>query len=39
MSDDRAFERAVDDWLEDGSDRTPRPAVDAVLLAIKTTPQ
>ena len=39
MSDDRAFERAVDDWLADGSDRTPRPAVDAVFLAVKTTPQ
>jgi hypothetical protein len=33
------FERAVRDWLEDGSDRTPRPAIDAVLLAVKTTPQ
>ena len=31
------FERAVRDWLEDGSDRTPRPAIDAVLLAVKTT--
>jgi hypothetical protein len=39
MNDDRAFERAVDDWLARGSDRTPRPTVDAVLLAIKTTPQ
>ena len=36
---DRLFERAVLDWLEDGSDRTPRPAIDAVLLAVKTTPQ
>lgn len=36
---DRTFERAVRDWLDDGSDRTPRPAFDAVLLAIKTTPQ
>ena len=33
------FERAVRDWLEDGSDRTPRPAIDAVLLAVKTTRQ
>jgi hypothetical protein len=33
------FERAIRDWLEDGSDRTPRPAIDAVLLAVKTTPQ
>jgi hypothetical protein len=39
MSDDQAFEHAVDDWLADGSDRTPQPAVDAVLLAVKTTPQ
>ncbi len=39
MNDDRAFERAIDDWLAGGSDRTPRPAVDAVLLAISTTPQ
>jgi hypothetical protein len=35
----RTFERAVLDWLEDGSDQTPRPALDAVLLAVKTTPQ
>ena len=33
------FERAVRDWLEDGSDRTPQPAIDAVLLAVKTTRQ
>jgi hypothetical protein len=36
---DQLFERAVRDWLEDGSDRTPRPAIDAVLLAVKTTRQ
>ena len=36
---DRTFERAVRDWLEDGSDRTPPPAIHAVLLAVKTTPQ
>lgn len=36
---DRQFERAVSDWLEDGSDRTPRRAIDGVLLAVKTTPQ
>jgi hypothetical protein len=36
---DRLFERAVRGWLEDGSDRTPSPAIDAVLLAVKTTPQ
>lgn len=36
---DRTFERAVRDWLEDGSDRTPAHAIDAVLLAVKTTRQ
>lgn len=36
---DRTFERAVLDWLEDGSDRTSPAAIDAVLLAVKTTPQ
>lgn len=36
---DRLFEHAVRDWLEDGSDRTPPAAIDAVLLAVKTTPQ
>jgi hypothetical protein len=36
---DRAFERAVRDWLAAGTDRTPKPAIDAVLLAIRTTPQ
>jgi hypothetical protein len=36
---DRQFERAVTDWLEDGSDRTPERAIDGVLLAVKTTPQ
>jgi hypothetical protein len=39
MTDDRDFERAVDDWLASGSDRTPAPAVDAVLFAVKTTTQ
>jgi hypothetical protein len=39
MSDDRAFDRAVGDWLAQGSDRTPPAAVDGVLLAIRTTPQ
>ncbi|HZM74057.1 MAG TPA: hypothetical protein VFC71_11850 [Candidatus Polarisedimenticolia bacterium] len=39
MNDDRVFERAIDDWLSEGSDETPRPAVDAVLLAVRTTPQ
>jgi hypothetical protein len=36
---DQPFEHAVRDWLGDGSDRTPRPAIDAVLLAVKTTRQ
>jgi hypothetical protein len=36
---DRQFERAVHDWLEDGSDRTPPAAMQAALLAVKTTPQ
>ena len=36
---DREFERALNDWLESGSDRTPPQAIDAVLLAAKTTPQ
>jgi hypothetical protein len=36
---DRLFEQAVSEWLETGSDRTPPPAIDAVLLAVKTTPQ
>jgi heat shock protein HslJ len=39
MTDPRGFEHAVDDWLDEGSDRTPRHVVDAVLLAVKTTPQ
>lgn len=36
---DRLFDRAVLDWLDDGSDRTPPAAIDAVLLAVTTTPQ
>jgi TolB protein len=39
MSDDRGFERAMHAWLESGSDRTPPAAIDAVLLAARTTPQ
>ncbi len=39
MSDDREFLRATSDWLEAGSDRTPPKAVDAVLLAVRTTRQ
>jgi hypothetical protein len=36
---DQLFEHAVHDWLDDGSDRTPATAIEAVLLAVKTTPQ
>jgi hypothetical protein len=36
---DRQFERAVLDWLADGSDRTPPRAIDGVLLAVRSTPQ
>lgn len=36
---DRLFDHAIRDWLDDGSDRTPPAAIDAVLLAVKTTPQ
>lgn len=36
---DRSFERAVHDWLEEGSDQTPPTAIHAVLFAIKTNPQ
>jgi hypothetical protein len=36
---ERTFEHAVRDWLDAGSDRTSPDAIDAVLLAVKTTPQ
>jgi hypothetical protein len=39
MNDDRAFERAIQELLDDGSDRTPADTIDAVLLAVRTTPQ
>ncbi len=39
MTDDREFWTATTDWLEAGSDRTPPHAVDAVLLAVRTTHQ
>ena len=39
MSDDREFWRATTDWLEAGSDRTSAAAIDAVLLAVRTTRQ
>src|SRR6476660_3954493 len=39
MNDDHDFERATRALLEDGSDRTPLATIDAVLLAVRTTPQ
>jgi hypothetical protein len=37
--DDRAFERAISELLDGGSDRTSSDTFDAVLLAVRTTPQ
>jgi hypothetical protein len=39
MNDKRDFDRAVDRWLDDGSDATPPGVIDAVLLAARSTPQ
>jgi hypothetical protein len=39
MSDDQSFERATREFMEDGSDRTSAATIDAVLLAVRTTPQ
>ncbi len=39
MNDQRDFDRAVDRWLDDGSDATPPQVIDAVLLAVRSTPQ
>lgn len=39
MNSKRDFDRAVDLWLEDGSDATPPEVIDAVLLAVRSTPQ
>lgn len=39
MNDDQAFERAIRDLLEEGSDRTPTARIEAVLLSVRTTPQ
>jgi len=39
MNDDQAFERATRAFLEEGSDRTSTATIDAVLLAVRTTPQ
>jgi hypothetical protein len=39
MNDKRDFDRAVDRWLDDGSDATPPEIIEAVLLAARSTPQ
>ena len=39
MNDDHDFDRATRAFLDDGSDRTPATTIDAVLLAVRTTPQ
>jgi hypothetical protein len=39
MNDKRDFDRAVDRWLDEGSDATPPEVIDAVLLAVRSTPQ
>lgn len=39
MTRERDFERATTAWLEAGTDSTPPQLIDAVLLAVRTTPQ
>ena len=39
MNSKRDFDRAVDQWLDEGSDATPPEVIDAVLLAVRSTPQ
>ncbi len=39
MKSDRDFERAAAEWLDAGSDWTAPHVIDAVLLAVRTTPQ
>lgn len=39
MNDNRGFERIAAEWLDDGTDTTPRSVIDAVLLAVRSTPQ
>jgi hypothetical protein len=39
MKTDRDFERVTGEWLNAGSDSTPPHVIDAVLLAVRTTPQ
>jgi hypothetical protein len=39
MNNDRDFDRAVDHWLDEGSDATPPEVIDGVLLAVRSTSQ
>jgi hypothetical protein len=39
MNDERSFERTARAWLEPGANQAPDRAIQAVLLAIETTPQ
>jgi hypothetical protein len=39
MNDERSFERTTRAWLERGANQAPDRAIQAVLLAIETTPQ
>ena len=39
MKNDRDFERVAAEWLDAGSDTTPPHVIDAILLAVRTTPQ
>jgi len=39
MNSKAEFERITDEWLNDESDLTPPHVIDAVLLAVRTTPQ
>ena len=39
MNDKSGFDRAVAQWLDDGTDATPPGVIDAVLLAARSTPQ
>ena len=39
MTDTREFDRAIAQWLDEGSDATPPEVINAVLLAARSTPQ
>jgi hypothetical protein len=39
MNDKREFERAIDRWMDDGSDATSPRIIEAVLLAARSIPQ